>query len=189
MINAKIRLLKVKDLFTLSFCLFLLISGLNGCSEDSTGISDGNGTPQAPRTNIPEQLVGSWTTGNISSVNFFNPNTGSWSSPSGVGMFYKLTQDGYYEKGVLLQSSLYGCTSTFFAYNRGTVTVEGNKIAFYPSYGRIKSEDNCVEGNNYEKSDELSPETLIWELGTDDFGNEALWLSYENGSPSAFHRN
>jgi hypothetical protein len=169
------------------FFICLLTLNILGCSENSTGPSQNNENT-TPGNKVPEQLAGSWTAGNVSSVNFFNPGTGSWAPPSGVGVFYKFTGDGYCEKGVLLQSSLYGCTMTVHAFQKGTAAVEGNKITFYPTYGRIKSEDNCVQENNYEKPDELTNEIIFWELGVDEYGDETLWLNYENGTPTAFHR-
>lgn len=156
-----------------------------GCSKDSGSINQPDNS--TPRTDVPVELAKEWYYGNLSSVNFFNPSTGQFSAPSGTGMFFKFSADGYYEKGVLLQSSLYGCSSTFFAFNKGTVVMEGNKIILYPTYGTIKSEDNCVSANNYEKPDQLEKEIMIWELGMDEYNTETLWLRYEDGSPSAFH--
>jgi hypothetical protein len=174
----------------ISIVVFTLFIGVTlGCKGNPTAADDSskdNGS-NTPRTSVPAQLVNTWKTGTVSSVNFYNPNTGSWGPPSGVGMFFKFTPDGYYEKGVLLQSSLYGCTMTFFAYNKGTMTVEGDKIVLYPTYGRIKSIDNCVESNNYEKPDQLKSETLLWEYGQDEYGVETLWLRSPDSGPSAFH--
>ncbi len=166
-----------------------MILHFGGCKSNPTASDDSNNNVgnNTPRTSVPAQLVSTWQRGTVSSINFYNPLTGTWGAPSGTGMFFKFTRDGYYEKGVLLQSSLYGCTMTFFAYNKGTMTVEGNKIVLYPAYGKIKSIDNCVEKNNYEKPDELKSETLLWEHGQDEYGVETLWLRYPEGNPSAFH--
>lgn len=169
-----------------ALALFLLLASAPGCG--SAEGSGGGGDPGTPRTAVPASIADGWYTGTISSVNFFNPTTGSWGAPSGTGMFFEFTADGYYEKGVLLQSSLYGCTMSFLAYDRGTMTVAGDRIVLYPTYGRIKSVDNCVAANNYERPDELQPETILWELGLDEYGTQTLWLRYENGNPSAFHR-
>jgi len=158
-----------------------------GCSKDPASPDD-DGNKNTPRTAVPVYLTGDWQTGTISSIDFFNPVTGVFGPPSGVGMFFKFTQDGYYEKGVLLQSTLYGHTMTFFAYNKGTMTIEDSVIVLYPTYGRIKSEDNMVPENNYEKPDELDSETMLWENGTDDLGLETLWLRYPDSGYSAFHR-
>jgi len=154
------------------------------CNESPTDSDDNN----TPRTSVPLDLVGEWQTGTVSSVNFYNPVTGVWGAPSGTGIFFKFTQDGYYEKGVLLQSSLYGHTMTFFAYNKGTLTIEDSVIITYPTYGRIKSTDNMVQENNYEKNDELKSETLIWAKGIDEYEVETLWLRYPETGSSAFHR-
>lgn len=172
---------------TMLFIILILFVG--GCKSSPTDADDGDGKNggNTPRTSVPAELVGDWKTGTVSSVNFYNPTTGVWGAPSGVGMFFKFTPDGYYEKGVLLQSSLYGCTMTFFAFNKGTMTVAGDTIVLYPTYGKIKSMDNCVQDNNYEKPDDLKSETLIWERGQDDYGAETLWLRYPDSGPSAFH--
>lgn len=170
-----------------AFLLFIIsILYLGGCKSSPTAADDNNNN-NTPRTSVPALLVNTWKTGTVSSVNFYNPNTGAWGAPSGAGMFFKFTPDGYYEKGVLLQSSLYGCTMTFFAYNKGTMTVEGDKIVLHPTYGKIKSVDNCVESNNYEKPDQLKSETLFWEHGQDEYGVETLWLRAPDSGPSAFH--
>jgi len=156
-----------------------------GCSKNNDSITEPDNI--TPRTNIPSNLAREWYSGNISSINFFNSTTGQFSSPSGVGMYFKFSTDGYYEKGVILQSSSYECSSTFYAFNKGTVVIDDNKIILYPVYGHIKSEDNCVSSNNYEKPDQLSEETMIWQLGVDEYHSETLWLNYEGGNPSAFH--
>jgi len=169
-------------------CLIFAFS-FPSCKESPTGVDDNtnNNNNNTPKTVVPSVLVGEWQTGTMSSVNFYNPTTGVWGTPSGTGMFFKFTQDGYYEKGLLIQSSLYGHTMTFFAYNKGTMTVKDNEIVLYPTYGRIKSVDNMVQQNNYEKPDELKSETLLWEKGLDDYGVETLWLRYPDSGPSAFH--
>jgi hypothetical protein len=173
----------------ISVLLLGLILYLGGCKSNPTAADDGNNNNgnTTPRTSVPAQLTGAWQSGTVSSINFYNPTTGTWGAPSGTGMFFKFTRDGYYEKGVLLQSSLYNCTMTFFAYNKGTMTVEGDKIVLYPTYGKIKSIDNCVANNNYDKPDQLKSETMLWELGQDEYGVETLWLRYPEGNPSAFH--
>ncbi len=178
---------KLMDIFAATLFMVFVLS-LVSCKESPNSIDDDKNDENTPKTSVPAALVGEWQSGTVSSVNFYNPTTGVWGAPSGTSMFFKFTQDGYYEKGVLLQSSLYGHTTTFFAYNKGTMTVEDNMIVLYPTYGKIKSVDNMVEENNYEKPDELKSETMLWEMGLDEFGVETLWLRYPDSDPSAFHR-
>jgi hypothetical protein len=184
--NKDNSLKKLLSIFAATLSIIFALSFVS-CKESPNGPNDDKTDEKTPRTSVPAALVGEWQTGTVSSVNFYNPTTGVWGAPSGTGMFFKFTQDGYYEKGVLLQSSLYGHTSTFFAYNKGTMTVEDNMIVLYPTYGKIKSVDNMVQENNYEKPDELKSETMLWEKGFDEYGLETLWLRYPDSGPSAFY--
>lgn len=170
--------------FSLVPMMALVLLSLS-CKKSPTKATDSD---PKPRTFVPVALVGEWQSGTVSSVNFYNPATGTWAPPSGTGMFFNFKADGNYEKGVLLQSSLYGHSSTFYAYNRGSFTVQDNQIILYPPYGRIKSVDSWIAENNYEKADELSSETMLWEKGVDEYGLETLWLRYPEGNSSAFHR-
>ena len=180
---------------TLSGLLLTAVLLFGGCksptsagngNEGNNGNSGGNGN--TPRTTVPAELRGAWYSGTVSSIHFYDRNNGSWGNPSGTGLGFEFKAAGDYEKGVLLRSSLYNCSMTFFAFNSGTMTVEGNKIVLYVNYGRIKSYDTCVQANNYEKPDEVKTETVLWELGQDEFGNEVLRLRYPDGNPSTFHR-
>jgi hypothetical protein len=163
--------------------------GNPGGSATSGGASSGGGpSGTTPRTPIPDPFVGSWSSGNVSVTTFFNPSTGSFASPSGPGVSFDFTSEGAYRKAVLLRSSQYQCEMTFYAYIEGTVAVNGATFALYPTTGKDKSEDTCVEANNYEKVDPLTQETSQVEHGVDEYGAETLWVSAPGGTPSAFHR-
>ena len=145
------------------------------------------GTP-APGDRVPSQYVGTWVSGNVSPVNFYSPSTGSWGAPSGVGMFYKFSTNGTYEKGLLLQSTLYNCTMSVFFYVRGTIRVDGTTFDLRSSMNKMKSVDNCVQKNNYEKTLETERETLLLRMGTDDYGNQTLFIRTPDSTPSRFYQ-
>lgn len=159
---------------------------VSACSSASQGAPT-NGT-STPRTSLPTEVVGSWTSGTVSSSAFYDPGTGSFKSPSGTGVAFTFTSDGAFTKAVLLQQSMYGCTSRFLGWVEGTATADGTTLSLYPTKGKVKSEDNCVADNNYERADDPARETIKFERGTDEYGNETLWLAYPDGNPSAFHR-
>lgn len=185
----KLSWLRRRSAIIVSTMCFTLALLTNGCRKNPTAAdSEDNNGADTPRTPVPTALVGAWYSGTVSDINFYNRNTGQFGSPSGTGIFLKLSAEGYYEKGMLLQSSLYNCSMTFFAYNSGTLTLKDSTITLYPTYGRIKSSDNCVAENNYLKNDQLVTETIIAKLGEDEWGNETLWLRYPESNPSAFHR-
>src|SRR5262245_32622500 len=115
------------------------ISALAGGSGGE-GVTD-PGDPPDPGvgTGVPSWAVGTWHYGSVSSVNFFNPNSGSWGTPSGEGMFYHFSADGKYEKGYMIQSTLYNCTMTVLFYSSGKITADGSQLSLRMTYGRMKS--------------------------------------------------
>lgn len=160
-----------------------------GCKSNPADANDGgNKNNTTPRTAVPAEIAGDWYNGSISTINYYNPTTGQWSPPSGTGISYKFTADGYYEKGGLLQTSLYGCTTTLFVYYKGTVAIEGSTIKFYPTYGRIKSQDNCVERFNFDKPAELKQESASWWIAADAYGVPALWIGDPEGEATPYYR-
>ena len=172
----------------------LSLSAALACGGDAATAAgpddpDKPGTPGNPGSGdrVPSQYVGTWVSGNVSPVGFYSPSSGSWGAPSGVGMFYKFLPNGQYERGVLLQSTLYNCTMSVLGYQRGTIKVDGSTFELRSSTHKMKSVDNCVQKNNYEKTLENETETLILQLGNDDYGNRALFIRAPDTGPSRFY--
>lgn len=168
--------------------IIIFIFFLAGCGESPNDPADNNNNNNNPHTNVPDILVGEWQTNNFSSINFYNPSTGGWGAPSGTGMFFKFTTDGYYEKGLLMQSTLYKHTMTVFRYSKGTMTVKDSIITLNPTYAKIKSIDNMIPEYNYDRDDELVTEVIIWVKGIDEYNQETLYLRYTDSDFSAFHK-
>lgn len=124
-----------------------------------------------------EALLGTWSRGSVSAVDFYNPTTGSWAPPSGSGSSYTFNADGTFTVGVMAQSSLYSCTMTLFSYKEGIYRVDGEVITLTLGKNRFKSQDNCHEAYNYERDDPLETEYLMWQAGTDEVGAGYLELT------------
>jgi hypothetical protein len=152
-----------------------------GGGDEATG-------PDAPRTSVPAELVGTWFQGSVSNTDYYNPSTGSWAGPSGTGVAYTFTANGEYQHAGVLQSSLYGCTSIVFGWDRGAVAVRGTEVTLTATSGRLKSEDNCVAEYNYDKSIAVDPTVVTYEVGVDDYGTETLWLTWPDGQTLSFRR-
>lgn len=169
----------------------LLLAACGSKDGGPTGPSDGppGDGAEGPGTPVPAELLGTWYTGNVSSVNFFQPSTGHWDNAGGTGLFYSIKADGTYEFGWRLYSQLYSCSMTVLVYKSGTVEVDpaGGSLVLHPTYGRMHSEDNCNSDGNYDKDAPLDEETVLYELGQDDYGNLVLLLRYPDGEASAFY--
>jgi hypothetical protein len=181
--------------FALALALTTLATACGGSDGPSgPGEVDGPGTGTPGETPgagmVPDEVVGTWYTGTVSSINFFTPSTGHWDNAGGTGMFYTLKPDGTFEYGWRLYSQLYGCAMTVLVYRKGTITSEPAQgaLVLHTTYARMHSEDNCNESGNYDKPIEKEDETLFYELGQDDYGYEVLWMRGPDTEPSAFHR-
>ncbi|HZN98854.1 MAG TPA: hypothetical protein VFB61_14060 [Gemmatimonadales bacterium] len=147
------------------------------------------GTEDPSDVGMPSEVLGTWYAGNVSSVNFFEPNTGHWDNAGGTGLFYTLMEDGTFEFGWQLYSQLYDCWTRAMVYRKGTVEAEPETatLVLHTTYARMHSEDNCNESGNYDKDIPLEEETIIYQPGEDDYGNPVLYLQSPDGEPTAFH--
>lgn len=163
---------------------------LGACSSDGgTGPDGSNGDDDnGGGGSLPSELVGTWHTGSVSMIDYYNPATGEWAPPSGSGFTYTFTADGKFTHAGILQVSTYGCTTTLFEYLEGTAEVQGTKLVLKPKKGKFKSQDTCVERYNYEKDADLSREEYGWEIGLDDYDQEVLRMTWPDGEISEYWR-
>jgi uncharacterized protein (DUF2141 family) len=124
-------------------------------------------TATNPPTATDSSIVGKWFAGSASSISYYNSVTGEWAAPSGAGYSYIFGSDGSYTYSLLVQSSLYNCTTSFFAYQEGTYQVQDSLLTLTPKVRKGKGEDNCTASNNYEKDTPLETEYYFFQLGQD----------------------
>ena len=167
----------------LALVMMVLVGFLSGCGNVS---GPGSVPANTPRSAVPAEMVGSWYEGSVSTIDYYDPGTGTWAPPSGSGFAYTFNADGTYEYSGILQVSTYGCTSTLFGYYTGTVTVEGNVLTTYQNGGKTKYETNC--GTNSETAAEAEVTAFGWQIGPDEYGEETLTLTWPDGETSAFRR-
>ncbi len=133
------------------------------------------------------ELVGEWSQSEVSTTDYVNPGTGAHADPSGERLNIRLNADGTYKIGWLLQSSLYGCTSSVFGYKTGVYTVEGLTITFVDKTNTLTSKDNCHAEWNYEKHPPLGRSVYQWQMGETKYGPGLILLGTD-GKKRAFVR-
>ncbi|MFN2493699.1 MAG: hypothetical protein ABR501_12545, partial [Pyrinomonadaceae bacterium] len=75
-------------------------------------------------TRVPAELVGEWIARKGSGSSYVNPGTGSYSAPDATIDSYKFFSDGTYEHAMLMQTSLYNCSTTILGREVGPVQVQ-----------------------------------------------------------------
>jgi hypothetical protein len=158
-------------------------TGPDGSNGDGGGDGGSNGGGS-----LPAELVGSWHTGSVSMIDYYDPYTGSWSPPSGDGYSYTFTSDGKFTYAGILQISVYSCTTTLFEYLEGTAEVQGTRLVIKPKKGKFKSKDTCNERYNYEKDADLDRDEYGWEIGINEYDQEVLRMTWPSGEVSEYRR-
>jgi hypothetical protein len=112
-----------------------------------------------PKTEVPDELVGSWADGSFDFVLWENYQQGYWSSRNAVpvreAMVFSKNGDARYyryETLYIFYESLVDCTGTVTFNNNGTFT-------FYPAQGRKRYYDTRDSSRNYDRP--LTKEELI----------------------------
>jgi hypothetical protein len=155
--------------------------------EPSMAVTTGDADAPAPASSArPAELVGSWYTGTISSIQYYDPVDGAWADPNGEGFYLILDADGGYEEGAVIQSTMYSCSSRLLGRAVGDWSIEGYQLWLARESGETSIVGNCSgSGTNT-----MGPQVDIyyWELGPDEYGVETLTLKMSDLSPYAAYR-
>ncbi len=136
--------------------------------------------PPPPGGTLPAELVGTWFSGQLLNLSYYNRDTGVWGSAGGLGHMVVLAADGSYTRVSHLE--LGGgstCVSSVDVYHVGAARVQGDQLLLTPSYARTRAV-TCGSTT----SDTEGPYTttaLPWRVGEDDGGHTRLWLSEPQG--------
>jgi hypothetical protein len=167
----------------------LCLTTLAACAAGDGAAGPGGGSP---RTRVPDELVGSWYSGNVSPTEFVDPNTGHHlGNGYGKGLFYTFNADGTFEEGFQRFSNLYDCGTLTFIYVKGTVTVDESTstLELHPTSAKIVEQNSC-NGYNDSHAVQWDPERIAYRRGTDEYGATALWMLWmpdDDSEWTAFH--
>ncbi|MEZ5347524.1 MAG: hypothetical protein R2681_18470 [Pyrinomonadaceae bacterium] len=126
-------------------------------------------------------IFGTWTNGNVSTLSEKNLSTGTISSRGGSTFKYVFGANGSFEFIGLMNSTMYGCTTSLFNDKRGRFEVNGSKITLVPSKNFWRKQYSCAPNSNSEQNYKLDRETLEFSLKTDEFGKSLICFADANG--------
>lgn len=150
------------------------------CSD--TG-DDGLSTP---RSELPAALAGDWFTGTLSSIQYYDRDTGAWQNPSGSGFYYVFGDDGAYETGAVIDSTVAGCNMRLLGNETGTVTIDGDRLTLYRHQVTVHVTSSC--GNDGDRTQGEATRDLDWSVDVDTDGITWLSLVHDDGSVERYHR-
>ncbi|ANE53114.1 hypothetical protein [Flavisolibacter tropicus] len=164
---------------------------------DATTNYDSDLYKKSPRSDVPDALApGTWTSGNISAIGYYNDNGDHVGNAYSAAREYKVTKDGYFEFAQLLvvEGSTSSCINEYFTQLKGTMKFEGSKLTLYPVEGNFRTVKTSRSASNTScpKSDTkrpatkeeiaMKPTTYYWKTVTD---NSRLYLQvFEESDPT-----
>jgi hypothetical protein len=134
----------------------------------------GKESDNTPRTPIPDEFVGTYYAGDVSSTNVYNPGNGSWNNSVGNGESFTFNSNGTFEFGYNFYNYFSGCSNVAMAYRSGTVVVEGDKFTLYDTKSKLMERHSCNPGTNYDRDNTKYTEVLYVQPAVDQFGNYGL---------------
>jgi hypothetical protein len=127
------------------------------------------------------EIVGTWTNGSTSMLGEKNLTTGVVTSRNGSTFKYVFTADGRFESIGLIQSTMYGCTTSLFNDKRGRYEISGNQITLIPSKNFWRNTYSCSPSSNKERDYVLERETLTFRTKVDEYGKTLVCLANAKG--------
>jgi hypothetical protein len=133
----------------------------------------------------PAALLGRWTDGHISSIQYQNMYTGVSAPTNGRTFAYEFKPDGTYSFTGLMQSVMYNCTTAMFSNETGTYTVEGDAVSLRPEKNPYRTTNNCAPSSNREAPGKLVNRRMRYRVVAEG-GRRYLELSGEDGAVQKF---
>jgi hypothetical protein len=127
------------------------------------------------------EIIGTWTKGAMSMLLDRNTVTGATTPSNGSNFKYVFTADGRFESIGLIQSTVYGCTTSLFNDKRGKYQISGNQITLIPSKNFWRNTYSCSPSSNKERDYTLERETFEFRTKTDEYGKTHVCLANAKG--------
>jgi hypothetical protein len=88
---------------------------------------------------------------------------------------------------MLIQSSLYNCTTTIFGREIGPISVQGSTSTSTPQSGTVEYKDTCRPSLNSKKPTAFNQQRFQWRIERDASGVK-LYLSVPGGAAARYYR-
>jgi hypothetical protein len=142
---------------------------------------DSTVTAPRPANVAPPALLGRWTDGHISSIQYQNAYTGVSAPTNGRSFACDFKSDGTYSFTGLMQSVVYNCTTAMFSNETGTYSVMGDSIALSPGKNQYRMTNSCAPSSNREAPGKLVHRTYRFRIVAET-GRKYLELHGDDGS-------
>jgi hypothetical protein len=151
-------------------------------SDSNSRVSNNTVQPSASNSRSSSGgIVGTWTNGTVSSISEKNLSTGMISSRGGSTFKYVFNSNGTFEFIGLMNSTMYGCTTSLFNDKRGRYEINGSGVTLIPNKNFWRKQNSCAPNSNSEQNYKLDRETFELSTKTDEYGKFLICLADAKG--------
>jgi hypothetical protein len=167
----------------LAFCLFFTACSKDKNKEGEILIRD------APRTEVPDELVGKWLNGTFSMSNWWSYDGKQYEgNPYSSSRAINFSKNGDVEFFQVIKTFNGSCATEAFTYFKGTVEFNDAEgwFTIHPQKGNFRGYYGCASGSNFNRAatlDELKPIKLFWASGPDNNGENTLVTAFRADAP------
>lgn len=148
-------------------------------SADPVGSAQSTVAPSSIPSVVPQELVGSWFSGTISSIQFYDPIANQWAAPNGDGFYFVFGSDGRYEEGAAINNTQFNCSIQLLGRAVGTLVVDGTNLTLNQESGLTHVTNTCSGvGENVMG---IATRSHGWSITTDEVGRALLSLTQPDG--------
>ena len=136
----------------------------------------------ANKPTLPGELAGEWYTGNISSIQYIDPNTGVFKPTVGLGEGYNIRPDGSYADNVIVQSRI----GSDFIYIEGTIDVSGDRLTFHQTKRIVMHKEPGAKIWTQKAGQTRADKRYVWRIKTEqESGNTKVSLCLKDDDENA----
>lgn len=126
-------------------------------------------------------LVGTWSNGSTSMINRQNTVTGAITPGRSSRYEYKFMADGRFQSTGILQMTNYSCTDVLYSETAGKYSLSGSTLTLTQTKNYWKKTNSCSPKSNSEKNQPLTKEIYQFSTKTDEYNQELICLTNNNG--------
>lgn len=136
-------------------------------SDGATGTSSGGEVDTDPTPAAgdppPPELVGMWFDASwIATPDYFDPVSGSWNLPSGVGSSIEFFEDGTYARGARSEVAIGVCSDIAEVESYGVATFDGEQVTLSPNSGEVRTYNSCEPNDVLATGIDMTGGTYRW---------------------------
>lgn len=99
--------------------------------------------PPPPVGSVPVSLARQWFTGSLTTISFYDPVSGAWSQPNGLGELYSFATNGRYTYAGALKIQNGACLSEVSVYQTGVARVAAQELELQATFSRTRTRIIC----------------------------------------------